>query len=66
MIRVIVNERTCEHHGQCEIVCPEVFELVDGARALRYVAEPDASLRAELEEAADACPTQPIRIEDRG
>ena len=61
-MRVVVNQRTCEHHGQCEIVCPEVFELVD-AQTLRYAAEPDASLRADLEVAVDACPTQSIRLE---
>jgi ferredoxin len=60
-MRVLVDETTCEHHGQCMIECPEVFQLV-GADELRYVAEPDEALRDEVEAAADACPTQSITV----
>ena len=61
-MRVIVDDTTCEHHGQCMIACPEVFELID-ADTLRYVPDPDESLRDDVEAAMDACPTQSIRIE---
>jgi len=44
------------------IECPEVFTLV-GPDELRYVAEPDESLRDDVESAADACPTASITIE---
>ncbi len=62
-MKVLVNEQTCEHHGQCEIVCPEVFELI-GTSELRHTANPDESLRADAEAAADACPTASISIVD--
>jgi ferredoxin len=57
-----VDETTCDHHGQCMIACPEVFTLVD-SQTLRYEREADESLRDDAEAAADACPTQSIRIE---
>jgi ferredoxin len=60
-MRVIVDEETCDHHGQCMIECPEVFQLV-GPSELRYVHEPDESRRDDVESAADACPTVSIRI----
>ncbi|HET6849873.1 MAG TPA: ferredoxin [Gaiellales bacterium] len=60
-MRVHVDEATCQHHGQCMIECPEVFQLA-GADELRYVPEPDESLRDDVEAAADACPTQSITV----
>jgi ferredoxin len=61
-MRVHVDESTCQHHGQCMIECPEVFQLT-GADELRYETEPDESLRADVEAAADACPTQSITVD---
>ena len=43
-MRVTVDAQTCDHHGQCMIACPEVFNLVAPDK-LEYVAEPDESLR---------------------
>lgn len=62
-MRVTVDESTCDHHGQCMIACPEVFQLVD-PETLRYVETPDESLRDDVEAAMDACPTQSIRVEN--
>lgn len=62
-MRVIVDTDLCEHHGQCEIAAPDVFTLRDGVE-LVHSEYPDESLRDEVEEAADACPTQAISIED--
>jgi ferredoxin len=62
-MRVTVDETTCDHHGQCMIACPEVFNLVAPDR-LEDVAEPDGSLRDGVEEAEAACPTLSIMIED--
>jgi ferredoxin len=45
------------------IACPEVFNLVAPDK-LEYVAEPDDSLRACVEEAEAACPTLSIMIEE--
>jgi ferredoxin len=60
-VRVHVDEATCQRHGQCMIECPEVFQLVS-ADELQYVAQPDDSLRDDVEAAADACPTQSITV----
>jgi ferredoxin len=62
-MRVTVDTQTCDHHGQCMIACPEVFNLVAPDR-LEYVAEPDAGLRACVEDAEAVCPTMSIMIED--
>lgn len=62
-MRVTVDERSCDHHGQCMIACPEVFQLID-PDTLRYVERPAESLRDAVEAAMDACPTQSIRVED--
>lgn len=62
-MKVSVDMTKCEFHGQCMIAAPEVFELV-AEDDLRYVAEPDESLRTVVEEAMDACPVQAISIED--
>ena len=63
IMRVTVDTQTCDHHGQCMIACPEVFNLVT-PDTLEYVADPDESLRACVEEAEAACPTLSIMIED--
>jgi ferredoxin len=62
-MKVRVDLSKCEYHGQCTIAAPDVFELV-GEEELQWVAEPDEALRAEVEEAMDACPVQAITIED--
>jgi ferredoxin len=62
-MKVSVDMDKCEYHGQCMIAAPEVFNLV-GEEELEYVAEPDEGHRADVEEAADACPVQAILIED--
>lgn len=61
-MRVSVDEQTCDHHGQCMIACPDVFELI-GPSELRYVPDPEESLRDDVEAAADAGPTASITIE---
>ena len=61
-MRVTVDEGTCQHHGQCMIECPQVFNLV-GPDELRYDPHPDDSLRDDVEAAADACPTGSITID---
>ena len=46
-MRVSVDEQTCDHHGQCMIACPEVFQLI-GPSELRYVPDPEESLRDDV------------------
>ncbi|WP_327582865.1 MULTISPECIES: ferredoxin [unclassified Nonomuraea] len=62
-LKVVVDMNKCQDHGQCVFAAPDVFQL-DDAGHLAYVAEPDESLRADVEDAADVCPLQAITIED--
>ena len=62
-MRVVVDLDTCQDHGQCVLAAPEVFRL-DGSGKLAYVASPSAQLRDAVQEAADVCPLQAIRLED--
>ncbi|MGW7414046.1 ferredoxin [Streptomyces sp. NPDC054863] len=62
-MKVVVDIDICKDHGQCVFAAPEVFQLDDGGK-LVYVAQPDESLREDVEDAADVCPLQAITIED--
>lgn len=61
-MKVSVDEGLCAATAQCESICPEVFEvhLVSSVK----LPEPDASLHDRVREAADACPTGAILVED--
>lgn len=61
-MRVVVDLATCQDHGQCVFAAPEVFHLDDSGK-LGFVPEPDEALRDAVEEAADVCPLQAIRID---
>ena len=61
--KVIVARDLCQNHGQCVFAAPQVFELDEEGELVVLDDEPDESLRAAVEEAADVCPTQAITIE---
>jgi len=61
-MKVVVDMNKCQDHGQCVFAAPDVFSM-DDAGHLLYVAAPDETLLDEVEEAADVCPLQAIRIE---
>jgi ferredoxin len=61
-VRVVVDMSKCQDHGQCVFAAPDVFQLDENGK-LAYVEEPDESLRADVEDAADVCPLQAITIE---
>ncbi|WP_181802026.1 ferredoxin [Streptomyces shenzhenensis] len=62
-MKVVVDKNKCQDHGQCVFAAPDVFSMDDGGH-LVYVSDADDTLRDEIEEAADVCPLQAIRIED--
>ncbi|MFI5805825.1 ferredoxin [Streptomyces sp. NPDC051561] len=62
-MKVAVDMKVCQNHGQCAFSAPDVFQL-DAEGQLLYVAEPADSLREDVEDAADVCPLQAITIED--
>lgn len=61
-MKVVVDMSKCQDHGQCVFAAPDVFSMDDDGHLL-YVPDPDEALRDEVEEAADVCPLQAIRIE---
>jgi ferredoxin len=62
-VRINVDPGVCQRHGLCSFLAPEVFNLRDDLE-LEYVDEPDPRYRPEVEEAAQACPTQAIELHD--
>ena len=71
-MRITVDLKKCNDHGQCVFSAPAVFSLDDdGKLSFRreaadvYVSgDLDESFRDDVEEAADACPLQAILVED--
>ncbi|MGW0950120.1 ferredoxin [Streptomyces sp. NPDC002623] len=69
-MRVEVDLRKCQDHGQCVYAAPDLFALDEHGRlALRahrvdvYVAKVDDARADELQEAADVCPLQAITVD---
>jgi ferredoxin len=62
-MRIEVDFNVCVDHGQCAIAAPDIFRMDDEGH-LVFNPNPDASLRADAESAADACPEQAITILD--
>lgn len=60
-MQVEVDWDRCENHGQCTIAAPEVFTL-DDAGKLSFDPMQVAAHLDDVEEAADVCPVQAIRI----
>jgi ferredoxin len=64
-MKVIVDELRFDAHGVCVSACPEVFALDDDDDVVTVLnQEPDESLRASLNKAAQVCPKAAITIED--
>ncbi|MEE1760419.1 MULTISPECIES: ferredoxin [unclassified Streptomyces] len=61
-MKVVVDMNKCQDHGQCVFAAPDVFQLDENGH-LAYISDPDDTLLDEVEEAADVCPLQAIRIE---
>ncbi|MFG1345187.1 ferredoxin [Xanthobacter autotrophicus DSM 431] len=61
-MRVCVDMKKCQYHGQCVIAAPDVFSF-DADGTLRWVESIDEGLRRQAEDAADVCPEQAITLE---
>ncbi|MEE6163799.1 MULTISPECIES: ferredoxin [unclassified Mycolicibacterium] len=61
-MKVYVDRKLCDDHGQCTIASPTVFRMNDDGK-LEYDTDVDESLRDEVEEAADVCPVQAILLD---
>ncbi|GGY85731.1 ferredoxin [Streptomyces nitrosporeus] len=60
-MRVAVDMKLCESHGQCVFAAPQVFSF-DDEEYLVYEPEPDDALRDRVEKAAAACPVRAITL----
>ncbi len=63
-MRVIVDFDVCASTGACMQVCPQVFEVRSDGYLYILQEEPGEELRAQVEQAADLCPTAAITVED--
>ncbi|MBQ0849172.1 ferredoxin [Streptomyces sp. NPDC057621] len=62
-MKVVVDMNKCQDHGQCVFAAPDVFRFDDDGH-LVHLPDADDTRREEVEEAADVCPLQAIRIGD--
>jgi ferredoxin len=62
-VKVTVDTKKCQEHGQCVIAAPGVFTF-DEDGVLVWTAEPPDAMRESVEDAADVCPVQAITVED--
>ena len=61
-MKIFVDRKLCENHGQCAIAAPAVFQMDENSK-LVYEGEADESLREQVEDAIDVCPVQAIFVE---
>jgi ferredoxin len=62
-MNIVTDLNWCQGHSQCEQIAPEIFEVREGPNGFQSVvvnANPDAALRAKLEEAVRRCPTEAL------
>lgn len=60
-MKAFVDQDICIGCGQCEMICPAVFKLVDGKSTV--IQKPVATANeATAREAADSCPVSAISI----
>jgi ferredoxin len=65
-MRIELDSELCQAYGNCLLSAPEVFELTQSDPVVRIVqAEPDESLRTEVEQAVAACPVQALTLVEK-
>lgn len=63
-MRIVIDRDLCQGHAACMGEAPEVFEVTDKGVLTVKDASPPESLRAQIESAAQYCPTGAITIVD--
>jgi len=63
-VRPEIDESLCIGDGICVDICPEVFEMRDDNLAHVINEDPGPELHAQVNEAADACPTSAIAVHE--
>lgn len=62
--KVVVDYDLCESNAICMQIAPEVFEVRDDDFLYLLTETPDAKQRAKVEESAQRCPKQAIKLID--
>jgi len=62
-MRVVIDLGSCNGHGQCEDVAPEVFRVNDVGKVDLLIESPDESLRSKVDQAIRLCPEKCISVE---
>ena len=62
-MKVVVDFDICQSNAVCMEIAPKVFEVRDDGYLYILIEEPPESMRAEVEEASERCPTGAITIE---
>lgn len=63
-MKVEVNQDACIGCGACAAICDKVFELNDEGLSEAKVEEVSEKDSQEVRDAADACPTGAISVEE--
>lgn len=63
-MKVEVNQDACIGCGACAAICDKVFELNDDGLSEAKVEEVSEKDSQEVRDAADACPTGAISVEE--
>lgn len=61
-MRIVFNAETCSTHGACIDAAPDLFEWAEDDTLRIKDPSPPESMRAQLEDAVTACPTQSLSI----
>lgn len=62
-MRVRVDREKCEGNAMCMGVAPDVFELADDGKVKVLKDSPPEGMRATVEDAVRACPTQALALD---
>jgi len=62
-MKVVVDVKVCEGNAVCMGLAPGVFDVQGDEKAHVIDDHPSEQLRAKVEEAVRACPTQAISLE---
>lgn len=62
MTKVTIDDSTCQGHGRCAMIAPDVFDVDDLGKGVVLVDEVGAAELTDVEEAALSCPENAIRL----